>query len=75
MNPDTASLADMEAYLRSFGGLWATVQRNLIHSVRTLRPEEQNLDEPTKKAVEQSRIESYESSIREFASVCKKING
>jgi hypothetical protein len=72
MDFDNAPLADLEAYLQSFGGFWAAVPRNLTSSIRELRQNELGRGEITD-AIEQSRLQCYHHSIREFAKACHSV--
>ena len=74
MNVESDPLYEVEEYLKSFGGFWQTIPESLVRSIRELRANEQILDQGTKVAVEEARLQSYDRAIREFAGVCQKIN-
>ena len=75
MDVESASLTELEGYLRSFGGRWASIPEALTKSIRQLQPEDaQWKDAKLKEAIAEARVRSYEHAIREFAKVCKRAN-
>jgi len=70
MDYDSAPLVDVEEYLRSFGGFFATIPDSLTVSVRNLRPDE--AESQHAEAIQRSREQAYSAAIRAVAKVCHR---
>lgn len=71
MDIDTAPSEQVEEYLRSFCGFWATIPEVLTKSLRERQPEDDYWeDKETERAIAEARLRCYDHAIREFASVC-----
>jgi hypothetical protein len=76
MDIDSAPLEEVEEYLRSFGGHWAAIPEALTRSLRERQPEDDYWeDKETQEAIAKARLRCYGHAIREFASVCRHVNG
>jgi hypothetical protein len=73
MDIDSDPLTDIEEYLRSIGGRWATIPAALTRSLREHQNEDGEGEEA--RAIEEARLQSYDHAVREFAKACKRLNG
>ena len=75
MDIDSDPLTDIEEYLRSIGGRWATIPAALTRSIREHQNEDDCWEGESARAIEEARLRSYDHAIREFAKACKRLNG